>query len=122
MMAPAIMAHALFIAAPLQLLHQLNAIAEGIVHEDALEARERVVGGDPESVISGAPLDSAKVGDVECRMRLNGRMEIGIHPEMQVHVARRKPGAAARCQLDGLWQFGQAEDVDIEFPRKRLAA
>ena len=102
------------------MLKELNAIAERIVAEEATPPGNRRVVPDRVSGRCDARTQTVQIGAGQRHMRLGRGPEIRVDPQMQLPVGEPEPAAAAPRQAVRLGKLGQAQQVAIEKPCRRL--
>jgi hypothetical protein len=98
--------------------HELDAIAEGVTHVNAVVARERVIGRDHESSGAAGTNDGLEVRHQQARMGLDGGPKIPLHAKMDFDSSIFEPAPPALCQCGRFRPLREAEHIPIEASRE----
>ena len=102
--------------------HQLDAIAEGIVHIDAVIAFERFIVLHRVARCLELLLKSWQIFYEQCRMRFTSRPEIRLDAEMYFEITSLEPAAPTFGEVCRFWHLFDTERVPIKRSRTFLAA
>jgi hypothetical protein len=80
-------------------LEELQAIPEGVATVEAVKARKRVVPFDLHVTAFNQVRESPNVVNENAWMRLRGRTELGLYPQVDLEGTGSKPTAASLCEL-----------------------
>jgi hypothetical protein len=97
---------------------QLDSVSEGIINVTAPNSRNAVVICDFESCRMQASGQLNIVAAAEGRMSLPRRAEIGLAPNVELHIAAGEPAPSPLCQLRRLGDLGHAQQIAIEPSRR----
>ena len=98
----------------IQALHQLNAIAEGVVDKNSIVTGKRLILRD--NATGGGQFGShgPHIVNQKCRMGLARRTKISLHAEMNLNPPTAEPATAAPCQMSRLLDLRNAEQTLIK--------
>jgi hypothetical protein len=103
-------------------LHDFEAIAEGVIDEEAALTLKLIIGT---RSVAGIPTSSGErieVRDVESHMSLPRGAKLRVDPEVELSLAELEPGSASHRQGGRLRYLAQAEHLAIEAARLVLEA